>query len=174
MASYKHHCECDVDWNTITTKKKSRYKSNIFIYIFGYNAIFFFFCPQASVKFDFWPFVIKALGISAVHNYLLIIFLLIIPKLRSWAEATVCYRRCTVATVDNKQHLMYLMVECQLEVRMTMMSPVRAENIERGRFVSTVVELQNRIRDGVPGNHLLVLNSGTLEGLSHVDILQRN
>lgn len=69
---------------------------------------------------------------------------------------------------------MYLMVECQLEVRMTMMSPVRAENIERGRFVSTVVELQNRIRDGVPGNHLLVLNGGTLEGLSHVDILQRN
>lgn len=54
------------------------------------------------------------------------------------------------------------------------MSPVRAENIERGRFVSTVVELQNRIRDGVPGNHLLVLNGGALEGLSHVDILQRD
>lgn len=54
------------------------------------------------------------------------------------------------------------------------MLPVRAENIERGRFVPTVVELQNRIRDGVPGNHLLVLNGGALEGLSHVDILQRD
>lgn len=68
---------------------------------------------------------------------------------------------------------MCLMAECQLEVRM-MISPVRAENIERGRFVSTVVELQNRIRDRVPGNHLLVLNGGALEGLSHVDILQRD
>lgn len=55
-----------------------------------------------------------------------------------------------------------------------MISPVRAENIERGRFVSTVVELQHRIRDGVSGNHLLVLNGGALEGLPHVDILQRD
>jgi len=85
----------------------------------------------------------------------------------------VCHRRCTITTVDIKHHVMYFMAKCQLEVRM-MMSPVRAENIERRRFVSTVVELQNRIGDGVPGNHLLVLNGGALEGLSHVDILQRH
>lgn len=166
---------------TLIQLKRSLGTSQIYLFIYLDNAIFSF-CQWASIKFEFWPFVIKALGISAIHNYLfwnsyLFIILkisLLLEKLSCWAEATVCYSRCTVATVDNKQHLMYLMVECQLEVRMTMMSPVRAEYIERGRFVSTVVELQNRIRDGVPGNHLLVLNGGTLEGLSHVDILQRD
>lgn len=37
-----------------------------------------------------------------------------------------------------------------------------------------MVHLHDRVEDGVPGHHLLVLDGGALEGLPHVDVLQRN
>lgn len=52
--------------------------------------------------------------------------------------------------------------------------PVRWEDVERGRLVAQVVHFPDRNGHAALGYHLLVLDGGALEGLSHVDVLQGN
>lgn len=49
--------------------------------------------------------------------------------------------------------------------------PVRGQNVQRRWFITLVVDVGNRVRNAVLGNHLLVLDSGTFESFLHVDIL---
>lgn len=53
-------------------------------------------------------------------------------------------------------------------------SPVNIELVEGRRSVALMVSLQHGSRHGVPGDDLLVEHHRALEGLAHVDVLERD
>lgn len=74
-------------------------------------------------------------------------------------------------TKQNKTN--YKTIVCQTTLyEPPEVTPVWGEDVEGRGLVTALVHLQDGVKDGVSGHHLLVLCDRAPEGLPHVDVLQ--